>query len=116
MKTLILAIALVACPIVCGGELPLVVEHFDALIVLDDGTNQVVVFARNGQVMARRAVLDEMRWFAQGSVYGVEFQDYWTAERICTADAFAVFHVDSFFNENGPWWCQFRNMRDLKQP
>lgn len=102
--------------------LPLVCEAVDEIVVVEtvDADHCRVMFIRGDAVLATRLMVDEMLWTTapDGSVR-VIWQDYWTAERIVDAPRMSVWLMDedpSQCGQNGPWWCQFRNMRDLKQP
>lgn len=115
-------------------ELPLIEEDVDEIIILRTVGNQYarVVFIRNNAVLATRLLLDDMIWNVTNRVivdekngpitvpcFQLSWQDYSIADRIINAPRFSLIvteHDPTQSDRCGPWWCQFRNMRDLKQP
>lgn len=101
--------------------LPVVQEEVDEICVIQtEGSDHCrVMFIRGESVLATRLMVDEMLWTTEGEFVRLIWQDYWTAERIVDAKKMSVWLVEedpTQCGQNGPWWCQFRNMRDLKQP
>lgn len=132
MKTLLLTLALLCVTTTTYAQnlcqapeevpgLPLIVEEVDEICIIQTpGSNHCrVVFFRGESVLATRLVVDEMIWTAQEGHFVLIWQDYWTAERVVQSRQFSVWQMDTDptqEGQNGPWWCMFRNMRDLKQP
>ena len=101
--------------------LPLIQEEVDEICVIQtaDSDHCRVVFFRGESVLATRLVVDEMIWTCRDGQYVLIWQDYWTAERVISSKNFSVWQLDedpTQQGQNGPWWCMFRNMRDLKAP
>lgn len=104
-----------------GEDPPLVAEHVDAIAILTVEDNQYsrVLFFKNDALLANRLLLDDMEWYIEDGQFQLVWQDYSIAERVVTADTFEVYHLEydpTQCQRAGPWWCMFRNMRDLKQP
>lgn len=115
--------SLIASPALCRGEeaLPLIRETVDEIVILRTIGNQYarVIFIREDSVLATRLLLDDMVWTVEGDTFVLMWQDYSIAERVVEAKSFSM--VTTPFDPTqadrcGPWWCMFRNMRDLKQP
>lgn len=101
-----------------AGELPVVIEEVDSIILLSSqNTYQRIIFIKNGQVLATRLALDDMLWTVQGKYFVLVWQDHWTASRVVKTKTF-ISMVGEYYEPgaNGPWWNQAKNMRDLKQP
>lgn len=101
--------------------LPLIEESCDEICVITtpDSDHARVVFFRGDSVLATRLVEDEMTWTIRDGEFLLIWQDYWTAERVVSSKHLSFHHMyedPTQQGQNGPWWCMFRNMRDLKQP
>lgn len=110
-----------SCAVASDRGLPLVLETVDEICVIQTvGSDHCrVVFIRDKTILATRLAVDEMQWTAQGDRFQLIWQDYWTAERVVEATKFSVYVMDedpTQGGQHGPWWCMFRNMRDLMQP
>lgn len=126
MRPFALAISLaVLCAFPVAGQadepLPLIQETVDEIIILRTVGNQYarVIFIRDDAILATRLLLDDMMWTATGDKFQLMWQDYSIAERVVEAKTFSIFvtpHDPTQADRCGPWWCMFRNMRDLKQP
>lgn len=122
--TCVMLLAALCTPaLLCAEEagLPLIQEEVDEICVIQtpDSDHCRVVFFRGESVLATRLVVDEMTWATSNGRFRLIWQDYWTAERVVEADRFSVWNLaedPTQQGQNGPWWCMFRNMRDLKQP
>ena len=102
-------------------SLPLVHEMVDEICIVRTVGNEYarVVFIRGESVLATRLLLDELIWTSNEDKFQLIWQDYSTAERIVEAEKFSVWVLDkdpTQAGQRGPWWCMWRNMRDLKQP
>jgi len=122
MKRLLLTLVVLAAASlsVADEPLPLIVEEVDEICVIQtpDSDYCRVVFFRGDSVLATRLVVDEMTWTADNGYFRVIWQDYWTADRVVDTKNLSVWYLDedpTQQGQNGPWWCMFRNMRDLKQ-
>ena len=117
-------LVLCASSLVAQGSdrgLPVVHEEVDEICVIQTQNSDHcrVVFIRGESVLATRLMVDEMLWTTHEDQFRLVWQDYWTAERIVDSKKMSVWLVDedpTQSGQNGPWWCMFRNMRDLKQP
>lgn len=101
--------------------LPLIKEHVDEIWIIRTFDNDYgrVAFIRDGNIAATRLLLDEMVWTIEHDKVQLAWRDYWTAERIVTADVFTTIvlpYDPTQAGQKGQWWCMLRNMRDLKQP
>jgi len=104
-----------------GSNLPVIQESVDEIVILQTVDNEYarVVFIRDGSVLATRLLLDDMLWTTDSEKFVLVWQDYSTAERVVEASKFSVVVTatdPTQADRCGPWWCMFRNMRDLKQP
>lgn len=124
IKAFLLAAFMVVLPALCSadeGGLPVIEESVDEIqfVYTPNSDNARVVFWRNGSVLATRLYVPEMVISMENGQFVLIWQDYWTAERrVSTPNLFISFLEEdpTQQGQNGPWWCMFRNMRDLKQP
>ena len=126
MKKLLLTLAFL-CPTMAWAQpdysegLPFIAEDVDALVIVitDNSDHCRVVFVRGKTVLATRLVVDEMIWYTRDGKFYLLWEDYWTADRLVSTENVSIEHYDkdpTQVGQNSPWWCMFRNMRDLKQP
>lgn len=116
-----MVVLLFASALHAEDELPIIEETVDEIIILRTVGNQYarVVFVRDNQVLATRLLVDDMAWNFSGNGFQLEWQDYSVASRVVNAERFSLIVTDydpTQADRSGPWWCQFRNMRDLQQP
>lgn len=108
---------LIAC---LGAEpLPLVQEHYDALVVLHESNPQGwnatnVYFVRDGKVIADRSVDERMLWTVHEGQPALVWED-WQCSRIVTCDA-VVWGAGKRKADEGEWWAMGRAMTELRAP
>lgn len=119
-------------PIDPPPALPWVVEHFDALVLLqetwDSSTEpcryharQSVHFIRAGAHFGDRMLTDDMRFSVSGGMWVLEFDDYYCAHRVIYAPLLITAHTKSCDDlrtiaNAQPWFGARRNMRALRDP
>lgn len=119
---LLLLLALVFTGLTVRAEergLPIVVEQVDEIAVVDTGRLDdlcVVVFVREGRVLATRLQDEEMLFVAHKGGFWLIFQDYHTAHRAVWTPRLGAYDIKGLPSIDGPWFAANRNMRDLKQP
>lgn len=122
-----IAVLAVAAKAVQGEEirgLPFVRESVDEIIIVQqhggyDYQIQRAVFVRDGQVIASRLVTDDMLWSERGGMFAAVWCDWGAVHRAVEAPRCSIMTLGpnaSVDGQRGPWWCMWRNMRDLKQP
>jgi len=127
MFTSLVFAAVIACQCDCPAEynLPLVEEECDEIVIVKNPHSEFsrVLFvryskeARGPVVYATRLLADDMNFYPQGDKFCMEWQDYWTANRIVrTKNLSTIDGSDEQFNCDGLWWAMNRVMTDLKQP
>lgn len=101
--------------------LPVIQEEVDEIIVFSTVGDQYkrIFFIKDNQVLATRLFIDDMIWTVHEDKFRLMWQDYSLADRVVDAKTFSTVvspHDPTESSRCGPWWCMFRNMRDLKQP
>ena len=119
LKRLAILGVLLCSPTYADDPLPIVEEEVVEITIIctPDSDHSRVVFWNEKGVVATRLHVDEMIWKIEDGYFVLQWQDYWTAERF--VKNFSIYNLDedpTQQGQNGPWWCMFRNMRDLKQP
>lgn len=117
-SSLLFLLAFLVASVCAADEMPFVTEDVDEIVILQIGeqTWRRAIFFRHGQVLGTRQVDDSTTWGTDSDGYFRMCWDSW----ICRREVRCKMMLWSHFDENplpyqsGPWWCQFRNMRDLK--
>lgn len=127
---LILLATLAALTLRAAAEAPspLVVERYDAMIVVHELASEQrnweihrVYFIRDGKIIADRILTEDMLPSTDGPDFVLFWNDYGSCHRLVRSRVHIEFTVEQStdFDSRGeavPWWGMFRRMTDLAPP
>lgn len=107
---------------------PLVVERYDALMVVHELASEQrnwevhrVYFLRKGRVIADRILTEDMLWSMDGADFVLFWNDYGSCHRLVRCGRVRELSIeqDGDYDSRGevaPWWGMGRRMTDLEAP
>jgi hypothetical protein len=103
------------------GELQVVEETYDEVIVIDRDGWSSVWFIRDGKKYGERRLEIDMNWTVQDGEFILDWNDYGHCYRVIRFNTYSHMQVPITRHDDGgrqflPWWAMGRNMGELKQP